>query len=97
MRLTEGGDFVRSRYVHPRVEPEIAYIIGKPLSGDVSAVEALAAVEAIAPAVEIIDSRFRNFKFTLPDVVADNSSSSGFFLGLGRRCTQCRCEQHTAL
>ena len=81
MRLTEGGDFIRARYVHPRVEPEIAYIIGKPLSGDVSPVEALAAVEAIAPAVEIIDSRYVNFKFTLPDVVADNSSSSGFILG----------------
>ena len=81
MRLVEGGDLVRSRYVHPRVEPEIAYIIGKQLAGDVSPVEALAAVEAIAPAVEIIDSRFRNFKFTLPDVVADNASSSGFILG----------------
>ena len=81
MRLIEGGDFIRARCVHPRVEPEIAYIIGKPLSGDVSPVEALAAVEAIAPAVEIIDSRYVNFKFTLPDVVADNSSSSGFILG----------------
>lgn len=81
MRLAEGGDLVRARYVHPRAEPEIAYIIGKPLSGDVSPAEALAAVEAVAPAVEIIDSRFRNFKFTLPDVVADNASSSGFILG----------------
>jgi 2-oxo-3-hexenedioate decarboxylase len=81
MRLVEGGDLLRSRYVHPRVEPEIAYIVGKQLAGDVSPVEALAAVEAIAPAVEIVDSRFRNFKFTLPDVVADNASSSGFILG----------------
>ncbi len=81
MRLTEGGDLIRARYVHPRAEPEIAYIIGKPLSGDVSPAEALAAVAAVAPAVEIIDSRFRNFKFTLPDVVADNASSSGFILG----------------
>ena len=93
MRLVEGGDLVRSRYVHPRVEPEIAYIIGKQLAGDVSPVEALAAVEAIAPAVEIIDSRFRNFKFTLPDVVADNASSSGLHpRSLGE--TRHRCEQH---
>jgi 2-oxo-3-hexenedioate decarboxylase len=81
MRLVEGGDLIRSRYIHPRAEPEIAYIIGKPLAGEVSAVEALAAVEAVAPAVEIIDSRYLDFKFTLPDVVADNSSSSGFLLG----------------
>ncbi|MFA5122582.1 2-keto-4-pentenoate hydratase [Zavarzinia sp.] len=81
MRLTEGGDLIRARYVHPRVEPEIAYLIGKPLEGEVSAAEALLAVEAIAPALEIIDSRYRDFKFSLPDVVADNSSSSGFYVG----------------
>lgn len=81
MRLIEGGMLSKQRFVHPRVEPEIAYIIGKPLSGEVSAAEALDAVEAIAPAVEIIDSRYRNFKFALPDVVADNSSSSAFFVG----------------
>ena len=81
MRLSEGGDLHRARFVHPRVEPEIAYVIGKPLEGEVTAVEALAAVEAIAPALEIIDSRYQNFKFALPDVIADNSSSSGFYVG----------------
>jgi 2-oxo-3-hexenedioate decarboxylase len=81
MRLTEGGDLHRAAYVHPRVEPEIAYLLKKPLEGEVSAAEALSALEAVAPAVEIIDSRYRDFKFALPDVVADNSSSSGFFVG----------------
>ena len=81
MRLPEGGDLHRARYVHPRVEPEIAYILAKPLSGEVTAAEALAAVEAVAPALEIIDSRYRDFKFALPDVIADNSSSSGFYVG----------------
>ncbi|NNM56912.1 2-keto-4-pentenoate hydratase [Acidocella sp.] len=81
MRQEEGGVLKRSRFVHPRVEPEIAYIIGKPLAGNVSAAEALAAIEAIAPAMEIIDSRYQNFKFALPDVIADNSSSSGFYVG----------------
>ena len=81
MRLAEGGDLHRARYVHPRVEPEIAYILAKPLSGEVTAAEALGAVEAVAPALEIIDSRYRDFKFALPDVVADNSSSSGFYVG----------------
>ena len=81
MRLPEGGELSKKRFVHPRVEPEVAFIMKKSLAGDVSAAEALAAVEAIAPAVEIIDSRYRDFKFALPDVVADNSSSSAFFLG----------------
>ena len=81
MRVVDGGEVSLSEYVHPRVEPEIAFIMRTPLSGNVSAAEAMSAVEAVAPAVEIIDSRFENFKFSLADVVADNSSSSGFVIG----------------
>jgi 2-oxo-3-hexenedioate decarboxylase len=81
MRLEEGGEMSHARYTHPRIEPEIAYIMRKPLSGNVSLAEALDAVEAIAPAMEVIDSRYKNFKFALADVIADNSSSSGFYLG----------------
>jgi len=81
MRIADGGELVMSRYVHPRVEPEIAFLMGSDLAGNVSGAEAMAAVAGIAPAAEIIDSRFENFSFTLPDVVADNSSSSGFLVG----------------
>ncbi|WP_454916568.1 2-keto-4-pentenoate hydratase [Xanthobacter sediminis] len=81
MRLEEGGALSRKRYVHPRIEPELAFIMKRELSGAVSPAEALGAVEAIAPAMEIIDSRYRDFKFALPDVIADNSSSSGFVVG----------------
>lgn len=81
MRLEEGGTLSKKRYVHPRIEPELAFLLKRELSGVVSPVEALSAVEAIAPAMEIIDSRYRDFKFALPDVIADNSSSSGFVVG----------------
>lgn len=81
MQLEEGSNIERSRFVHPRVEPELAFLLKKPLSGRVTGAEALAAVEAIAPALEIIDSRYQNFKFTLPEVIADNASSSGFVVG----------------
>lgn len=81
MRVEEGSAIDFSRFVHPRVEPEIAFVIGKPLAGEVSAAEALACIEAVAPALEIIDSRYRDFKFSLTDVVADNASSSGFVVG----------------
>ncbi|MDR3420883.1 MAG: fumarylacetoacetate hydrolase family protein, partial [Xanthobacteraceae bacterium] len=81
MRLEEGGSLSKKRYVHPRIEPELAFLMRRELSGEVSAAEALSAVEAIAPAMEIIDSRYENFKFALPDVIADNSSSSGFVVG----------------
>lgn len=81
MQVEEGASVAFSRFVHPRVEPELAFVLKKPLSGDVTAVEALAAVEAVAPALEIIDSRYQDFKFSLPDVIADNASSSGFVIG----------------
>ncbi len=81
MRVEEGGSISMADYVHPRVEPEVAFLMGAPLSGDVSNLEAMAAVEAVAPALEIIDSRYKDFKFALGDVVADNSSSSGFVVG----------------
>lgn len=81
MREEEGGIVSLARYVHPRAEPEIAFLIAAPLSGVVSPVEAMAAVKAVAPAIEIIDSRYTAFKFDVGDVIADNSSSSGFVLG----------------
>ncbi|MFT5766588.1 MAG: 2-oxo-3-hexenedioate decarboxylase [Halioglobus sp.] len=81
MQLENGGSLDLANYVHPRVEPEVAFLLGKPLSGDVSEAEAASAVAAIAPALEIIDSRYQDFKFSLEDVVADNSSSSSFVVG----------------
>ena len=81
MLIEEGSSIDFTRYVHPRVEPELAFVLKRPLSGNVNMVEALAAVEAIAPALEIIDSRYQDFKFTLPEVVADNASSSGYVIG----------------
>ncbi|KXU29433.1 4-oxalocrotonate decarboxylase [Sphingobium sp. 22B] len=81
MLVEEGGSLDLSRYVHPRVEPEIAFLIGKPLAGTVSLLEAQAAIAGIAPAMEIIDSRYENFKFSLGDVIADNASSSGLVVG----------------
>lgn len=81
MRVEEGAGTAFARYVHPRAEPEIAFVLKRALPGDVTAVEALAAVEAVAPAIEIIDSRYDDFKFSLPDVIADNASSSGFVVG----------------
>jgi len=81
MLVEDGGEISFAKYVHPRVEPEVAYLLKEPLVGPVTTIQAMAAVEAIAPALEIIDSRYKDFKFTVEDVVADNSSSSGFVVG----------------
>lgn len=68
--------------IHPKVEAEIAFILGKDIEGpDVTIEQVIEATEYVAPALEIIDSRYKDFKFTLPDVIADNASSSKVFLG----------------
>ncbi len=81
MLIEEGGELDMSRFIHPRAEPEICFLLKRPLEGAVTPMQALAAVEALAPAIEIIDSRYENFKFSVPDVVADNASSSALVVG----------------
>lgn len=84
MLLDAGGSVSRRTFVHPRVEPEIALLLRSPLSGRVDPMTAMAAVGGIAPALEIIDSRYRDFRFSLTDVVADNTSSAAFVIGAWR-------------
>lgn len=81
MWVPDGGTVSLTGRVHPRVEPEVAFLLDRPLAGPVTAVQAMRAVAAVAPAAEIIDSRFEDFRFALADVIADNSSSSGFVVG----------------
>lgn len=71
-----------SDFIHPKAEPEIAFFIDEDLQGtDITAEDVLRVTKFVAPAIEIIDSRYLNFKFTLADVIADNCSSSKFFIG----------------
>lgn len=81
MLIDDGGELPLDRFIHPRIEPEIAFLLGRELGGQVSPAQALAAVEAVAPALEIIDSRYSGFTFSLPGVVADNASSAGVVIG----------------
>jgi 2-oxo-3-hexenedioate decarboxylase len=65
--------------IHPKIEPEIAFLTGHELHGQITREEAAAAVTGVCAAMEILDSRYVGFQyFSLPDVVADNSSSSHF-------------------
>lgn len=81
MMIQDGGSIDLSKYVHPRAEPEIAFRLKKPLAGIVTKEEAYDAIDAVAGAIEVIDSRYQNFKFSLSDVIADNCSSTGFVVG----------------
>jgi 2-oxo-3-hexenedioate decarboxylase len=77
MRVPDGGEVALDRFIHPRVEPEVAYRLAR----DVTPEDDELPVDAVAPALEIIDSRYRDFRFSLPDVIADNASSAGFVIG----------------
>jgi len=82
MFLPEGVTADIGRFLQPRAEPEIAFVLGKPLAGPgVTVAEALAAVDYVLPALEIIDSRIADWKITLADTIADNASSGALVLG----------------
>jgi 2-oxo-3-hexenedioate decarboxylase len=81
MEIVEGEKFSLAKSIHARIEPEIAFIIGREIRGAVTAEQALEHCSGVCAAMEILDSRFLNFKyFSLPDVVADNSSSAYFVI-----------------
>lgn len=69
-------------YLQPRIEPEMAFVLGRPLRGPgVTVAEAASAVAFVLPALEIIDSRIRDWQIGLCDTIADNASSGGVVLG----------------
>lgn len=81
MRIPDGQAFHVERGIHPRVEPEIAFVTSRELREPIELEEAPGAIAAVCTALDVLDSRFTGFKyFSLPDVVADNASSSHIVL-----------------
>jgi 2-oxo-3-hexenedioate decarboxylase len=81
MVLGAGVPVPLDELIHPRIEPEIVFVMGRELKGPgVTAAAAMAAVETVHAGFEVIDSRFKDFKFTLPDVIADNASSARYIV-----------------
>jgi 2-keto-4-pentenoate hydratase len=71
-----------ARFMQPRVEPEVAFVLAGPLRGPgVTAADAVTAIGYVLPALELIDSRIRDWKIGLTDTIADNASSGGVILG----------------
>ncbi|MDN5874798.1 MAG: 4-oxalocrotonate decarboxylase, partial [Sinobacteraceae bacterium] len=71
MSVPNGGEIKISELIHPKVESEIAFVLKKPLKGPGCHVgTVLAATDFVLPAVEVIDSRYRNFRFDLNSVIA---------------------------
>ncbi|MED1421116.1 2-keto-4-pentenoate hydratase [Bacillus smithii] len=82
MLVESGGSISLSEFIHPKVEIEIAFFLGEDIEGHgVTSAQVMSATAYVAPALEIIDSRYKNFQFTLPDVIADNASASRVVIG----------------
>jgi 2-keto-4-pentenoate hydratase len=80
-----GAVLSRASFIAPLVEPEIAFRMGSPLAGEtVTAQDVLAATEAVAPALEVVDSRIVDWRIGLIDTVADNASCGRVVLGAFR-------------
>lgn len=82
MLASEGEGLATSRLLQPRVEGEIAFILGRDLTGPgATPLDVIRATAGVTAALEIIDSRIRDWKIKIQDTVADNASSGAFVLG----------------
>jgi 2-keto-4-pentenoate hydratase len=80
MLLPAGAPVPLGQLIHPRAEPEIAFLVGERLDGPVTSAGVIAATDAVVAAVEIMDSRYSD-RFRLPDAVADNAGAARVVLG----------------
>ena len=81
MHYKNGDSLNSEHFIHPRVEPEIAFLIGKTIDRKLELDETREYLNGVAAALEVIDSRYKNFKFSLEDVIADNCSSAAYVIG----------------
>lgn len=82
MEVFEDVPVPAARYLYPRVEVEVGFILANDLPGaGCTEDDVLAATAAFAPAIELINSRIKDWKIGLCDTIADNASSAGFVLG----------------
>jgi 2-keto-4-pentenoate hydratase len=82
MVVENGGSISIEQVLQPKVEAEIAFILKKELRGpNVTALDVLQATDYVVPALEIVDSRIKDWKIKLADTVADNASSGFYVLG----------------
>jgi 2-oxo-3-hexenedioate decarboxylase len=80
--VNDGGEILTRELIHPKVEPEICFVTRRALRGPGCHIGAvLAATDFVLPGIEVIDSRYRDFKFDLKSVIADNTSACRFVVG----------------
>ncbi|WP_446224096.1 2-keto-4-pentenoate hydratase [Nocardia sp. IBHARD005] len=85
MQVFEDVPVDTTKFLLPRVEVEVGFVLGADLPGeDCTEADVLAATVAYAPAIELIDSRITDWKIGLADTISDNASSAGWVLGKER-------------
>lgn len=84
MQVPDGGRLDPGRALQPKVEAEIAFVLGADLPDpDTTVAQVAGAVASVHAALEIVDSRIADWKITFADTVADNGSSAFFVLSDG--------------
>lgn len=82
MSIDDGGQIAPGLLIQPRVEAEVAFVLGRDLpEHDTTIAEVLGAIEFVVAAIEIVDSRVKDWAITIVDTIADNASSGLFALG----------------
>ena len=85
MQVFEDTPVRAGKYLFPRVEVEVGFILAADLPGaECTEDDVLAATEALVPSIELIDTRIKDWQIKLCDTIADNASSAGFVLGAAR-------------
>ena len=96
--VPDGGEVRMSELIHPKIEPEICFLTKAELAGPgCSIAHVLAASDLVLPGIEIIDSRYRDFKFDLKSVVADNTSAARYVVGGQAVCARAADLRHTGI
>lgn len=82
----EGGKLRLASMIHPAIEPELAFLFDGEVRGPGATVATvLAATKGVAPAFEVVDCRYKDWKFSVPDAIADNMLNVGMILGSSLR------------
>ncbi|WP_448208006.1 2-keto-4-pentenoate hydratase [Azospirillum sp. sgz302134] len=82
MAVPDGIEIARNRLIQPKAEAEVAFILGRDLDREhITVADVIRAVDYAVPAIEVVDSRVRDWKITITDTIADNASSGLYVLG----------------
>lgn len=80
--ILNGGEIAVTKLMQPKAEAEIAFVLGKDLTGkELTSVDALNAIEYALAAIEIVGSRISNWDIKITDTIADNASASHWVIG----------------